>query len=244
MKRQEVEARIGQGWSDLAPEFRSGACGAAGTRLIETLRRRVVLLIDEAEQTRRDIDLSDIGRERKLRRLAAAARSDEEIEQARLSWQQALTARETVLESAIAEATTISPPREPFEISLDAEIRAHLRSLDREERYGILDHAARHGDLTTLRAFFSAPAYLSRVSAGEGERIRQRTAGARAAAETRELELLERANELVRAAMLSYDRVVLELTEDPASSWRVEPAQRDALLKELLELDSRSRFQN
>jgi hypothetical protein len=244
MKRQEVEARVGLGWSDLAPEFRSGVCGAAGTRLIETMRRRVVLLIEEAEHTRRDIDLSDIGRERKLRRLAEAARSDEAIEKARLAWQEALTARETLLESAIAEATRIAPPREPFEISLDTEIRAHLRSLDREERYGILDQAARHGDLTTLRAFFSAPAYLSRVSASESESIRQRTAGARASAETQELELLERASELVRAAMRSYDRVVLELTEDPASSWRVEPAQRDALLSELLELDARSRFQN
>lgn len=244
MQRQEVESRIGQGWRDLAEDFTESPCGTAGTRLVETLRERVFILVKDAAQTRRDIDLSDIGRERKLRRLGAAARSDEAVTKALELWHDTLTEREATLKLSIAEATRVSVPQELFEISLDSEIRAHLRSLDREQRLGLLDQAARRGEMQPLRAFFTAPPFLSGLSDSEAEHVRQRAAGAKATAETRELEILQRAADLIHAAERSFERMVLELTEDPGSSWRSEADSSGSLRPDHPRFDGRSPFEN
>lgn len=244
MQRHEVESRTGQGWKDLAEDFRDSDCGKAGTRLIEALRERILVLVRDSAQTRRDIDLSDIGRERKLRRLGAEARLDEPIASARERWHDALVEREGSLKRAIAEATRVGPPQAQFEISLDSEIRAHLRSLDKEQRLGLLNQAAQRGETQPLRAVFTAPAFLSGLSDSEAGHIRQRAGGSKAVAETRELQLLQRAADIVKTAEKGFERLVLELTEDPGSHWRAEADRTETSQPDHSGLEGRSPFEN
>lgn len=214
MLNRMVKLRIGREWNDLPADFLESEAGRAGGELIASLRGRVQKLAEDAVLVRRDPELSDVGRERRLRGMATEARLNKRIAELKTQWRFTRQQREGFLKQQIRDAAAIDPPNNPREISLDAEIRAHLKRLDRESRSSFLDRALEENDLRAIRAVLTAPAFLSGFSEVDQERLQERAGFNRTTAEPAELQMLRRATNLILLAERSFERIVQELTGD------------------------------
>lgn len=118
-------------------------------------------------------------------------------------------------ETTLADAVTVKlrdpNAQTPAGVALASEVRAHLRGMDKAKRAAFVSERVEAGDLSTVAAMLSAPAYLSGLGADEVGVVRK---------------LAERKFAPVESAALASARQARELVENAGRSFATAWTQR------------------
>lgn len=209
-----IDIRVGAQWD---PKWPTDSAAMKALQSIVNLSRNSVRLIEEkAQELRKDSNLSELGRARKLKALVDAELKMLGEGAAAKNSQRAFKEHYAELEKIItAEART---PDTPHDIALAGEIRRHIASLKNVgERLSFLNEYA--GNPAVVAAALSGPAFLSGMTDEQQERFKIQSREKLHPAEFAELRTMEEAYKVASQAFdgakrMMVERAGLKLTPD------------------------------